>query len=99
MCNAITIAERFLQLLQEIIINTIYQDRATDRWSAAVFDGVKRNKGLDWPQQALTMIGRVRLRSLRECCETALRNQIPGGFVETRIWRGVRHDGRGAAGR
>jgi O-methyltransferase len=44
--------------------------------------------GLDWPQHALTMIGRVRLRSLRECCELALRERICGGFVETGVWRG-----------
>ena len=45
----------------------------------------KRDSGLDWPHQALTMIGRIRLRSLRECCESALRRGIPGDFVETGI--------------
>jgi len=34
------------------------------------------------------MIGRARLRSLRQCCELVLREQIPGDFVETGIWRG-----------
>jgi O-methyltransferase len=80
--------ERYLQLMQEVLINAIYQDRAMDPWSQPVFDAGKRDLGRDWPQQALTMIGRVRLRSLRECCELALRQEIPGDFVETGIWRG-----------
>ncbi len=82
------LVDRYLQLVQEVLINSIYQDRATDPWSPPVFDPRKRDRGLDWPQQALTMIGRVRLRSLRECCELAVREEIPGDFVETGIWRG-----------
>jgi hypothetical protein len=80
--------DRYLDLMQEVLINAIYQDRAIDPWSQPVFDARKRDAGLDWPQQALTMIGRIRLRSLRECCEYVLRQQIPGDFVETGVWRG-----------
>jgi O-methyltransferase len=82
------IVDRYLQLMQEMLINAIYQDRAIDPWSHPTFEAQKRHGGLDWPQQALTMIGRVRLRSLRECCEVVLRQGIQGDFVETGIWRG-----------
>jgi Macrocin-O-methyltransferase (TylF) len=82
------IADRYLDLIQEVLINSIYQDRAIDPWSQPVFDARKRDFGLDWPQHAMTMIGRIRLRSLRECCESVLRDVIPGDFVETGIWRG-----------
>jgi O-methyltransferase len=82
------IADRYLQLVQEILINSMYQDRATDPWSQPVFDPRKRDGGLDWPQQAMTMIGRIRLRSLRDCCETVLRDRVPGDLVEAGIWRG-----------
>ena len=88
MSDSPAIVDRYLQLVQEIVINAIYQDRAIDPWSHPVFDSRKRDAGLDWPEQALTMIGRVRLQSLRECCELALRDQVPGDFVETGIWRG-----------
>ena len=80
--------DRYLQLMQEVLINSIYQDRAIDPWSQPTFDAMKRDRGLDWPHQTLTMIGRIRLRSLRECCELVLRERIPGDFVETGIWRG-----------
>ena len=83
-----SVVDRYLHLMQEILINAIYQDRAIDPWSPPVFDDRKRDGGLDWPHQALTMIGRTRLRSLRECCELVLREQVPGDFVETGIWRG-----------
>ena len=82
------IIDRYLELVQEILNNSIYQDRAIDPWSHPTFDAKKRDRGLDWPHQALTMIGRIRLRSLRECCELVLRERIPGDFVETGIWRG-----------
>ena len=83
-----TIIDRYLNVTQEVLINSIYHDRATDPRSSPVFDTLKRDRGLDWLQQALTMIGRIRLKSLRECCEHALRERIPGDFVETGIWRG-----------
>ena len=86
--QASTMVKRYLHLMQEILINAIYQDRAMDPWSQPVFDAGKRDRGLDWPHQALTMIGRIRLRSLRDCCEHVLRQGIPGDFVETGIWRG-----------
>ena len=82
------IGNRYLQLMEEILINAIYQDRAIDPWSPPVFDHASADTGLDWPHQALTMIGRARLRSLRECCETVLERRVPGDFVETGIWRG-----------
>jgi O-methyltransferase len=82
------IVDRYLHRIQEIVINAIYQDRAIDPWSQPVFDSRKRDAGLYWPGRALTMIGRERLQSLRECCEIVLRDQVPGDFVETGIWRG-----------
>jgi O-methyltransferase len=83
-----TAIDRYLHLMQEILINSIYQDRAMDPWSQPVFDARKRDMGLDWPQQALTMVDRVRLRSLRECCELVLGEGVAGDFCETGIWRG-----------
>jgi O-methyltransferase len=82
------IMDRYLQLVQEVLINSIYQDRATDPRSHPFFDAPKRDAGLDWPQQALNMIGSIRLRSLPERWELVLRDSVPGDFVETGIWRG-----------
>lgn len=52
------------------------------------FSNRKRELGLDWPAQALTMIGMRRLESLQECVETVLTDDIDGDLVECGVWRG-----------
>lgn len=52
------------------------------------FDSRKRDLGLDWPADALTMIGMKRLTSLQECVETVLAEDVPGDLVECGVWRG-----------
>jgi O-methyltransferase len=83
-----TLIDRYLHLVQEVLINAIYQDRAIDPWSRPTFDTRTRDSGRDWPEQAFTMTCRTRLRSLRGGCEIVLGERIPGDLVETGIWRG-----------
>ncbi len=52
------------------------------------FDRHKRDHGLDWPADALTMIGMKRLTSLQQCVETVIAEDIPGDLVECGVWRG-----------
>jgi len=47
-----------------------------------------RADGKDWPPRAHTMIGLKRLDNLQFCIETVLREQVPGDFLETGVWRG-----------
>jgi O-methyltransferase len=47
-----------------------------------------RDNGLYWPGQGQTMIGLRRLRNVRVCVETVLRDNIPGDVIETGVWRG-----------
>lgn len=51
-------------------------------------DPEKRREGRDWPIMAHTMIGLKRLDNLQFCAETVLRENIPGDFIETGVWRG-----------
>lgn len=55
---------------------------------AIPFDAEARAEGLDWPQQAHTMIGQKRLDNLQFCVEQALAQNIPGDFLEAGVWRG-----------
>ena len=48
----------------------------------------KRELGLDWPAEALTMIGVHRLASLQECVETVITEDVAGDLVECGVWRG-----------
>lgn len=81
----------YLDLMEKCLLNLIYEDPFTDwkdRDTPQTFDPVKRQLGRDWPMVAHTMIGELRLRNLREVIESALRNNVPGDFIETGVWRG-----------
>lgn len=52
------------------------------------FDQAKREVGRDWPCFGYTMIGHRRLENVRECVEDVLKNNVPGDFIETGVWRG-----------
>ena len=44
--------------------------------------------GLGWPEVAHTMIGMKRLDNVQKCCEEVIKNNVPGDFIETGVWRG-----------
>lgn len=51
-------------------------------------DRSARADGRDWPPTAETMVGEARLRNVAELCAAALRDGVPGDFIETGVWRG-----------
>ena len=80
--------DRYLKLLEGALTGALYRDPAIDPWSGGGYSKLRREIGGDWPATALTMIGTVRLRQLRRCCEQVIANQVPGDFIETGVWRG-----------
>ncbi len=48
----------------------------------------RREAGRDWPADAETMIGLKRLDNLQWCIAEVLREDVPGDFIETGVWRG-----------
>lgn len=54
----------------------------------APMDPRKREIGADRSTAAHTMIGLKRLENLQFCIEDALANNVPGGLIETGVWRG-----------
>lgn len=48
----------------------------------------QRLGGLVWPIYAHTMLSTKGLDNLQSCCETVLRENVPGDFIETGVWRG-----------
>ena len=49
---------------------------------------LERLQGRDWPADAETMIGLVRLDNIQYCVESVLRDGIPGDLIEAGVWRG-----------
>jgi O-methyltransferase len=52
------------------------------------FNPMLRSLGMDWPDEAETMIGLARLDNLEYCITSALQRNVPGDLVETGVWRG-----------
>jgi O-methyltransferase len=48
----------------------------------------ERRDGSIWPYYADTMMGLTRLNHLQQCIEMVLRENVPGDFIETGVWRG-----------
>lgn len=68
--------ELYLDSIKKCILNTIYEG------------GPLREKGLDWPEYAHSMIGLTRMNNLHFCMKDAVENKVPGDFIETGVWRG-----------
>jgi len=51
-------------------------------------DPEMRRIGGDWPADAETMVGMVRLDNIQQCVIDILENKVPGDIIETGVWRG-----------
>ena len=87
MKNAIDL---YLDLMKKVLANTIYEDAPIPAsWAPAnEYDELNRRLGVDWPSVAHTMIGIRRLENVESCVATVLKDDIPGDFIETGVWRG-----------
>ena len=45
-------------------------------------------RGGRWPSHAYSMISQQRLDNIRFCLEDVIKNNVPGDFIETGVWRG-----------
>lgn len=53
------------------------------------FDPELRHQGRDHPYLlGFTMVGDSRLDNVQKCVEDVIRNDVPGDFIETGVWRG-----------
>ena len=78
----------YLNLIQKCLTNTIYEDPPQDKWSGGKYNSKIRDRGLDWPSKAHTMIGNQRMINLRKLTEYVINYSIPGDLIEAGIWRG-----------
>jgi hypothetical protein len=60
-----------------VAIVPLPEDERGDRW-----------RGRDWPANAMTMVGMLRLNNLQDCVERVLSERVPGDLIETGVWRG-----------
>jgi hypothetical protein len=77
----------YLDMMQKCITNSIYEDSNQDRGSY-YHHGQLAERGGDWPSQAHSMIGNLRMTNLRQITEFVVQHGIPGDLIETGVWRG-----------
>lgn len=87
----------YLDLLKKTLTGQIVEDRpkyafSQPHWSLwfrpSRYDPKRREEGKDVPALAHTMIGGKRMRNIQYCMEDVLRENVPGDFIETGVWRG-----------
>ena len=67
----------YIDLIKRTILNTVYEP------------SVHREFGEDFPKQGHSMIGWQRMTNIQTCIEDVLaKNNVPGDFIETGVWRG-----------
>lgn len=52
------------------------------------YNPANRFEGRDWPTYADTMIGLARIENIEFCFNEVIKDNIPGDFIETGVWRG-----------
>ena len=80
----------YLDLLRDCLTGLIYDDPPL-QWKGGgvrAFDRDARERGVDWPSRAHSMIGRKRMLQLQRAAELVIEQGIPGDFIETGVWRG-----------
>jgi hypothetical protein len=83
-------ADLYLDLLKRCLTRVLFPDRNLhyDLTTTSPLTVADRVQGKDWPTEAETMVGLLRLNSLQACIVNVLENDIPGDVVETGVWRG-----------
>jgi hypothetical protein len=80
----------YLDLLKGCLTRLLFPDCCIDTKliPTGKFDPEARRLGQDWPHEAETMVGMLRLDNVEHCVREVLRRNVPGDLVETGVWRG-----------
>lgn len=82
------IIRAYLDLMRDSLIGRLDRDPPVPGFGVEGYQDEARSKGWDRPSRALSMIGAKRMENLRQECERALRENVPGDFLEAGVWRG-----------
>jgi hypothetical protein len=78
----------YLDLVRESLTGRLNEDPPLPACKVDSYHAEIRANGWDWPANAPSMIGAKRMDNLRGQCERVIRENVPGDFMETGVWRG-----------
>jgi O-methyltransferase len=83
-------ARLYLDLLKRCVTRLLFPDLslAYDLVTTSPMVPSARWEGKDWPAEAETMVGMLRLNQLQAAIVNVLEHSVPGDLVETGVWRG-----------
>jgi macrocin-O-methyltransferase TylF-like protien len=87
------VRSRYLDLLERSLLNSIHGESKLEMTLHGFLQRIRqpyltRRGVFHWPLRAHSMIGHQRLRNVRELVERTLRENVPGDYIETGVWRG-----------
>ncbi len=71
-----------------VYLNNLLQKKGYEICTYQIANPKDRDEGKDWPVYADSMIGLKRLNNIQYCFTEVIKNNIPGDFIETGVWRG-----------
>jgi len=80
--------ELYIDLLKRCILDEVYGGQLDIGAYGQLASVEAKENGTYWPHRAHSMIGHKRMDNIRFCVEQCLKEQIPGDFIETGVWRG-----------
>ena len=84
-----TLRTGYLDLLKGCLTRMLFMNDAPGRDTQALAEQRHlRETGWDWPGEAETMIGLLRLNCIEMCVRSAIRDSVPGDLLEAGVWRG-----------
>lgn len=88
----VNLIDTYLAMMERTVTGIILNDPgyipSVDLSAGLTNDTASRERGMDWPVHAQTMVGVYRLRNIRDCMMTVLKEAVPGDCIETGVWRG-----------
>jgi len=85
--------EAYLEFLKSFLTATVFNAaefsvRPGEKIEIVPFDSGAREGGEDWTYLGDTMIGNIRMKNIWELIADVTKNNVPGDYMETGVWRG-----------
>lgn len=77
----------FKRMVLNFMINT-FEKKKIKVVQDVPFNLEQRSVGIGWPANGYTMTGMERLNNVEFCINEVLKNNVPGDFIETGVWKG-----------
>jgi O-methyltransferase len=78
----------YLDLMVKTLTGMIYGDPPIAVFGWKKFIPSDRERGIDWPSQAYSMVGEKRMNNFRTLIERVIQENVAGDIIETGVWRG-----------